>query len=129
MTIYRSTRDYDVVRAEKPGDIAIAEHYGSLAVARANNSRAVARANNSRAVARANNSLAEAWANNSTAIQHHTTNVLANSDGYTLLQLANGRIAAGCRNFTRRQALEHWNREDDRACLFTLAILMCTEGK
>ena len=120
MTIYRSTRDYDVVRAEKPGDIAIAEHYGSLAVARANNSRAVARANNS---------LAEAWANNSTAIQHHTTNVLANSDGYTLLQLANGRIAAGCRNFTRRQALEHWNREDDRACLFTLAILMCTEGK
>jgi uncharacterized protein YjbI with pentapeptide repeats len=43
-------------------------------------------------------------------------------EDYVLWMGDNGRYYAGCRDFTKKQALEHWNREDDRACQFTIAI-------
>ena len=49
-------------------------------------------------------------------------NLIAVSD-YGLWAGSNGLYYAGCRKgFTREQALRHWDREDDRACLYTLAI-------
>jgi len=49
-------------------------------------------------------------------------NLIAISD-YGLWAGSNGLYYAGCRKgFTREQALKHWDREDDRACLYTLAI-------
>lgn len=44
-------------------------------------------------------------------------------EGYALVQTDTDRFSAGCRNnFTRKQALAHWNRSDVRAKLFTAAI-------
>ena len=52
--------------------------------------------------------------------------ILAESDGYNLSRTSDGRYYAGCRiALTAAEALAHWDREDredDRACLFTLAI-------
>ena len=49
-------------------------------------------------------------------------NLIAVSE-YGLWAGSNGLYYAGCRKgFTREQALRHWDREDDRACLYTLAI-------
>lgn len=51
------------------------------------------------------------------------------SDEQFILRTCQGLFQAGChRWFTRAQALAHWDREDDRACLFTLAILSCDWG-
>lgn len=51
------------------------------------------------------------------------------SDGlYQLWCTYDGYFYAGCRkSLTRKQALKHWDRDDDRALLFTFAILVCTE--
>jgi YD repeat-containing protein len=50
--------------------------------------------------------------------------VLAWHDGYSLQANLDGTYTAGCRkNLTRQQALAHWDRSDDRALLFTRAIL------
>ena len=49
-------------------------------------------------------------------------NLIAVSE-YGLWAGSNGLYYAGCQEgFTREQALRHWDREDDRACLYTLAI-------
>ena len=49
-------------------------------------------------------------------------NLIAVSE-YGLWAGSNGLYYAGCREeLTREQALRHWDREDDRACLYTLAI-------
>jgi len=48
---------------------------------------------------------------------------LANDGKYQLFRYKN-RFYAGCQHrLTKKAALKHWDREDDRACLFTLAIL------
>jgi hypothetical protein len=45
---------------------------------------------------------------------------------YGLWQDDVGLYSAGCRGpFTKAQALSHWDREDDRALLFALAIALC----
>ena len=46
---------------------------------------------------------------------------LAESGGYRL-DRAGERYIAGCRNFTAADALKHWDREDERAVLFSAAI-------
>lgn len=91
-------------------------------------------------------SLAEAWAANSRAValhpqatasaalgvayQYSDLIALAECDQYTLLRDPDGYYYAGCRGpFTAEQALKHRDREDDRACLFTFAILMAEEAK
>jgi YD repeat-containing protein len=52
--------------------------------------------------------------------------VLAWHGGYSLQANSDGTFTAGCRrNLTRAQALAHWDRSDDRALLFTFAILFC----
>ena len=45
-------------------------------------------------------------------------------DGYYVLlhDAEKGLFKAGCRLFTRAEALEHWDRGDERAKLFTRAI-------
>jgi YD repeat-containing protein len=49
--------------------------------------------------------------------------VLAWANGYDLRLNTDGTFTAGCRrDYTRDQALKHWDRDDDRALLFTLAI-------
>ena len=49
---------------------------------------------------------------------------LANDGNYQLYATDDGYFYAGCAvNLTREQALKRWDRDDDRACLFTLAIL------
>ena len=113
-------------------DGAIAHATASGAVARANADGAVARANASGAVAYATASGAFSHANASGAYAH------ANSDGAVVtcaiaydgkyrLYFCNGRYFAGCQvNLTKKQALAHWDRDDDRALLFTLAIHACT---
>jgi hypothetical protein len=53
---------------------------------------------------------------------------LANDGAYQLWCTDDGYFYAGCqKRLTREQALAHWDRDDDRAMLFTLAILVCTE--
>ena len=48
---------------------------------------------------------------------------------YLLWRSDAGLYYAGCRSeLTREQALEHWDRTDDRAMLFTLAILSFAWG-
>jgi hypothetical protein len=45
---------------------------------------------------------------------------------YGLWQADDGAYSAGCRGpLTKAQALSHWDRGDDRALLFTLAIAFC----
>jgi YD repeat-containing protein len=52
--------------------------------------------------------------------------VLAWHDDYSLRANSDGTFTAGCRrNLTREQALAHWDRDDDRALLFSFAILFC----
>jgi hypothetical protein len=54
---------------------------------------------------------------------------LVEIDGYTL-RTKNGKYWAGCREFDNaKQALKHWGRDDDRACLFTIAIGIWENGK
>lgn len=54
---------------------------------------------------------------------------IAKADGHKL-QMCQGLFQAGCSSWLAREAaLNRWNREDDRACLFTLAILSCDWGK
>jgi hypothetical protein len=53
--------------------------------------------------------------------------VLAWHDDYNLCANLDGTFTAGCRrNLAREQAIAHWDRSDDRALLFTFAILFCT---
>ena len=48
---------------------------------------------------------------------------IADDGEYELLHDAErGLFLAGCRRFTRAEALKHWNRDDERAKLFTKAI-------
>lgn len=50
--------------------------------------------------------------------------VIARDHFYTLFAHANGTFSAGCQQkLSRKKALKHWNREDERAVLFTKAIL------
>ena len=70
---------------------------------------------------------AEAWASGARAFQKDEFLSLVESDGHMLLMSPDGEYYAGCRGpLLREQALQHWDREDDRACLFTLAIGICT---
>ena len=49
---------------------------------------------------------------------------------WALVLLRDGRLSAGCRGpFTRQQALQHWDRSDARAQLFTAAIRALPEGE
>ena len=48
-------------------------------------------------------------------------------DGNYQLWFFDGVYRAGCRKFTREQALVHWQRTDDRAVLFRAAILKFQE--
>ena len=75
----------------------------------------------------ASGALAEAWASGARAFQKDEFLSLVESDGHMLLMSPDGEYYAGCRGpLLREQALQHWDREDDRACLFTLAIGICT---
>ena len=48
---------------------------------------------------------------------------IADDGDYVLLHDANRDLfKAGCRRFTRAEALKHWDRDDKRAILFTRAI-------
>ena len=48
---------------------------------------------------------------------------IADDGNYVLLHDAeNGLFKAGCRLFTRAEALKHWDRNDERAKIFTKAI-------
>lgn len=52
------------------------------------------------------------------------TRCIANDGEYALFAMADGTFSAGCqRKLTRDQALNHWDRDDERAVLFTQAIL------
>jgi YD repeat-containing protein len=54
---------------------------------------------------------------------------LVEINNYTL-RTKNGKYWAGCREFDNaEQALKHWDRDDDRACLFTVAIGTWENGK
>lgn len=82
------------------------------------------------AEARASGAVAVALASGALAENADDFAELATSDGYTLKASAGGTYYAGCRGpFTSKQALAHWDREDDRACLFTFAILMFEAAK
>ena len=49
--------------------------------------------------------------------------LLADDGNYELRVSPDGYYYAGCRiALTAEEALKHWDRDDDRACLFTLAI-------
>lgn len=48
--------------------------------------------------------------------------MLANDDNFQLW-VVDGEYRAGCRRFTREQALKHWDKPTARANLFTAAIL------
>ena len=55
---------------------------------------------------------------------------LADDGKYKLTMTDDGYFYAGCAvNLTREQSLARWDRDDDRACLFTLAILSLDWGK
>ena len=49
------------------------------------------------------------------------------SDGEYMLRMSDdGYYYAGCqKNLNKDQALAHWDRDDDRALLFTFAIMFC----
>lgn len=54
---------------------------------------------------------------------------IAKAGGHKL-RMCQGLFQAGCSSWLARDvALNRWNREDDRALLFTLAILSCDWGK
>jgi hypothetical protein len=54
---------------------------------------------------------------------------LVEINNYTL-RTQSGKYWAGCRRFDNaEQALKHWDRDDDRACLFTIAIGIWEGGK
>jgi YD repeat-containing protein len=54
--------------------------------------------------------------------------VLAWHNDDSLQANLDGTYTAGCReNLTRQQALAHWARDDDRALLFTFAIMFCAQ--
>lgn len=56
--------------------------------------------------------------------------VLAEHSGYTLVfDTGERRYIAGCRNFSREEALEHWGRPDSRAKRFRSAIMDFVEPK
>ena len=84
-------------------------------------------ASGARAVALASGARAVAWASGALTFQKDEFLSLVESDGHMLLMSPDGEYYAGCRGpLLREQALQHWDREDDRACLFTLAIGICT---
>jgi hypothetical protein len=67
-----------------------------------------------------------AWVAGSRAFQHDEIIKIAEDEQYKLVMTPDGIFYAGCHGpFTKAQALKHWDREDDRACLFTLAIGLC----
>jgi transcription elongation factor len=106
---------------------AVAQAWVSGAVAQAWASGAVAQARASGAVAQAwvSGAVAQAWASGAQSVNADDFADLCECDGYTLKACTNGTYYAGCRGpFTAEQALAHWDRKDDRACLFTFAILM-----
>lgn len=50
--------------------------------------------------------------------------VIARSE-YDLMRHTDGKYEAGCRGpFPAAEALAHWDREDERACIFTIAIAL-----
>ena len=89
--------------------------------------------NGSRAVAH-DGGRAEAY-NGGTAEAHDGGEIcelfdLADDGKYKLTMTDDGYFYAGCAvNLTREQSLARWDRDDDRACLFTLAILSLDWGK
>ena len=69
---------------------------------------------------------AVAWSGGK-AYQNSDLIKIANDYHYNLIMDPDGYFYAGCRGpLTRAEALKYWDREDDRACLFTLAIGICT---
>lgn len=66
----------------------------------------------------------EWWINDKYATQDIGNAKFLVSDGSYSLMYYNGEYYAGCHHFTRQKALDHWaNRNDDRAKLFTQAIM------
>ena len=61
---------------------------------------------------------------------YSTMPILAESESYELRRSDDGLYYAGCQSMlTAAEALKHWDREDDRACLFTMAIGMIENAK
>ncbi len=107
-----------VAQALEPGSVAISRGTGSVAISRGTGSVAQALTAGSVAISRGTGSV---------AFQYTDLLRLADDEIFELIMTPDGFFYAGCRRrLTREEALKHWDREDDRACLFTLAIGICT---